>query len=71
MLPGLTFPVTAGFNFDPGFCLLYFAIPLFDIPAPAPVGLRSPLLTDIPRMESLLVLRTFDVMLLIESEDHQ
>jgi hypothetical protein len=35
------------------------------------VGRLSPLLTDIPFMESLFVFRTFDVMLTVESEDHQ
>ena len=36
--PGLTLPVTAVFNFEPGFSLLYRATPALVIPAPDFVG---------------------------------
>ena len=67
--------VTAVCNFDPGFLRLYFATPLAVIPAPAGVGLLSPLYTDIPCIPVgfLLGLPCLGgvLMLLIESEDHQ
>jgi hypothetical protein len=38
--PGLTLPVTAVFNLDPGFILRYAATPAFVIPAPDLVDLK-------------------------------
>jgi len=38
LLPGLTFPVTAVFNLEPGLAFLYAATPAFVIPAPDFVG---------------------------------